>query len=267
MGKLQHVVFTSGQLESICKALGDTYSGLTGSEIGHMLAQIGVEDSTPTMTKWKRLYNALGERQNQDQSGDKVFSFIAKALEPARFAGRPYDFHAIATDLNVTLAYVGVQIQEDGKFHTCDTAKTMSEAETRADRVRALLTQRDIHPDVIKFCREELMQDDCFHAVLEASKSVADKIRSRTGLTSDGAALAQEAFGGASPLLHINNFTTDTEKGEQRGFVNLAKGLFGTFRNPPAHAPRISWPMTEQDALDLFSLASYVHRRIDDAKP
>jgi hypothetical protein len=35
--------------------------------------------------------------------------------------------------------------------------------------------------------------------------------------------------------------------------------------NPTAHSPRISWPMTEQDALDLLTLLSMLHRRLDQA--
>jgi hypothetical protein len=40
-----------------------------------------------------------------------------------------------------------------------------------------------LDPDVLKFCREELVADNYFHAVLEAVKSIADKLRVRTGLT------------------------------------------------------------------------------------
>ena len=47
--------------------------------------------------------------------------------------------------------------------------------------------------------------------------------------------------------------------------MNLAIGLFGTFRNPVAHAPKIEWPISEEDALDIFCLTSYIHRRIDSA--
>lgn len=231
-----------------------------------MLADIKVADPAPGMTKWKRLYNALVERQNHDQNGDRVFAFIARALEPARYTGRGELYRAMLDDLNVTLSYLGFEFQEDGRFHTCRPVSTLSEAEARASRMRPLLAGRSIHPDVLAFCRAELLQNDCFHAVLEASKSVAAKIRDRTGLTSDGAELAQAAFGGPSPLLRINAFVSETEKGEQRGFVNLATGLFGTFRNPTAHEARIQWPLSEEDALDLFALASYVHRRIDGAR-
>jgi hypothetical protein len=44
--------------------------------------------------------------------------------------------------------------------------------------------------------------------------------------------------------------------------MNLMKGMFGAFRNVTAHAPKISWVITEQDAMDLLTL---LHRRLDAA--
>jgi hypothetical protein len=41
--------------------------------------------------------------------------------------------------------------------------------------------------------------------------------------------------------------------------------MFGTFRNVTAHAPKIHWNITEQDALDLLTLCSLLHRRLDAA--
>ena len=43
-------------------------------------------------------------------------------------------------------------------------------------------------------------------------------------------------------------------------------GLFGAVRNPTAHAPKIYWSMTEQDALDILALVSFIHRKLDNAK-
>ena len=37
------------------------------------------------------------------------------------------------------------------------------------------------------------------------------------------------------------------------------------FRNPTAHAPRVQWEMTREDAEDLLSLVSLIHRRLDAA--
>jgi uncharacterized protein (TIGR02391 family) len=70
--------------------------------------------------------------------------------------------------------------------------------------------------------------------------------------------------GGVNPQV-LSGPRTDSEISEQNGLLNLVKGLFGTFRNPAAHAPKISWNMTEPDALDLLTMASFIHRRLDNA--
>jgi uncharacterized protein (TIGR02391 family) len=61
----------------------------------------------------------------------------------------------------------------------------------------------------------------------------------------------------------VNTLRTETERMEQTGFANLLKGTFETFRNPHAHAPKIAWPISEEDALDLLTLVSLLHRRLD----
>ena len=254
--------FSGAQLESICKALADTNTGLTGFEIGHALRQARIQDVDPNATKWKRLYNALARRQILDKSGDRVLGFIACSLDPARYTQELMKFEHRRQALNVALAFYGLQFAPDGKFRKHDAATTLPEAQARASRLRAALQQRGVDEAVLAFCRAELLQDNYFHAVLEATKSIASFLRQRTGLTSDGADLVKEALLGPDPPLRINAFQTETEKGEQRGFGNLLIGLFGTFRNPTAHAPRIEWPMPEADALDLMSLASYAHRRL-----
>ena len=111
----------------------------------------------------------------------------------------------------------------------------------------------------------EIASDNYFHTVLEAMKSVTSKIRSLTGIYADGAELVDLTLSGANPCLAINPLKTKSEIGEQKGFVNLLKGLYGTFRNPTAHEPKIEWPVSEEDALDVLSVLSYVHRKLDKA--
>ena len=130
------------------------------------------------------------------------------------------------------------------------------------EKLKEKLEARNVHPFILNYCNAELLSDNYFHAVLEACKSIASFIRSKTGLTTDGSQLIDDALSGNNPKIRINNFINETEISEQKGFVNLSKGLFGTFRNPTAHAAKIEWNMTEQDALDIFSLASYIYRRI-----
>jgi len=106
------------------------------------------------------------------------------------------------------------------------------------------------------------LQDNYFHAVLEATKSVAEKIRQESGIQGEGGQLAQEALGlgkAEMPYLAFNTLQSKTEKDEQAGLMNLIVGMFGAFRNTTGHAPKVSWPVDEQDALDLLTLASFLH--------
>jgi Protein of unknown function (Hypoth_ymh) len=48
-----------------------------------------------------------------------------------------------------------------------------------ASALRKALIEGKVHPDVLKFCRAELVVDNYFHAVFEAAKSVAEKLRQK----------------------------------------------------------------------------------------
>lgn len=255
--------FSSGDLEGICKALCE--GGLTGTEIEHSIRQCRMNDPDPTIAKWKRLFNSFADYQNRTQRGNGVLGFISTALSPSRFVGDSDRLRSILESLNTVLAFHGLEFRDDGDFHKTTKVATLSEAERTAKQLKQKIIDRDLHLHLLKYCTAEIIQDNLFHAILEATKSVAQLIRDKTNLISDGAELVDEAFGGSSPVLRVNAYITETEKGEQRGFVNLSKGLFGTFRNPTAHAPKIEWQISEQDALDILSMVSYVLRRVERA--
>lgn len=99
--------------------------------------------------------------------------------------------------------------------------------------------------------------------MFEATKGVAERIRQLSGLSGDGADLVNRAFSGQQPVLALGPLSTESEKSEQRGFAHLLIGLFGAVRNPLAHAPKANWPMSEQDALDILTMISLIHRKLD----
>jgi uncharacterized protein (TIGR02391 family) len=259
--------FSSQHLEGISKTLGDTNDGLKGSEIGHLLRECGMPDPTPAITKWQRLYNAFAEDQNRAQVGTHIMRFIVKAMDPSRYTTEPVVFRTRLDRLNSVLAFTGYQITEKGRVRATESAGTISEALERANRLHAALTLRAVHADVLSFCRSEIVQENYFHAVFEAMKSITAKIHGKSGLSNDGADLVHQAFGQkfGPPLLAINPLLTETQRGEQNGFVSLLKGLYGTIRNPLAHDPKVDWDMTEQDALDILTMISLVHRKLDQA--
>ena len=94
---------------------------------------------------------------------------------------------------------------------------------------------------------------------------MAQRIRDLSGLTTDGGELIAEAFSVKSPIVAFNSLQTETERSEQKGIANLMTGLFGAIRNPTAHAPKITWTMPEQDAIDVLALVSFIHRKLDNA--
>ncbi|ARL24673.1 TIGR02391 family protein [Burkholderia pseudomallei] len=157
----------------------------------------------------------------------------------------------------------GFYVREDGKVGHADKATTLDVARARAGRLKAALESRAVHEEVLSYCRAELLDENYFHAVFEATKGVAERIRTLSGLNGDGADLVNKAFAGQQPVLVLGPLITESEKSEQKGFANLLIGLFGAVRNPLAHAPKTNWPMSEQDALDILTLVSLIHRKLD----
>ncbi|MCP5057362.1 MAG: TIGR02391 family protein [bacterium] len=260
--------FEDQALRAICDLLADSDEGLTGSEIGRLLADCGISDPLPGHTKRHRLYEALASRQKSDRCGNHVAAFIEKAMNPVRYLRAQHAFEERRAELNAALSFSGLSMRPDGRLEKATLAATIPEAVARAGKLRRSLQDRRVHGDVIRFCRAELLQDNYFHAVFEATKSVADKIRDLSGLTMDGAELVDQAFGfkkPGHPRVAFNAISSETEISEHRGLMNLIKGLFGTFRNVTAHAPKIHWAINEHDALDMLTLASLLHRRLDGA--
>jgi len=259
--------FDVGVMESLAKTLGDTAQGFKGSEIGKLLQECKFPDPDANGTKWKRLYKAFCVKQEQDKCANNICVFIESAMSPARHINNLDWYLGTKYSLNQILSFEGLELGENGKLKTSNRVSTISEAYARASKLKESLLVRKVHPDILMFCREELLVDNYFHTVFEATKSVAEKIRKKTGLNSDGSALVDEAFAfkGVIPHLALSSLQSESEQSEQKGFMNLLKGLFGTFRNTTAHAPKITWSISEQDALDILSMISLVHRRLDEA--
>ncbi len=259
-------MFPATAVEAICRELADTANG---TQITNLIGTLKVRENAAaqTGTKWKRLFNAVAEKQNQQRDGRPLIRLVTEMMAPVRF-GSPAEHDAHRASVNARLLLYGYQVLDDGQVAKATAARTVSEAQQRADALKAELARRDVHPDVLVFCRAELVQQNYFHAVLEAAKSVAEKIRVRTGLSGDGAAIVDQAFGlsNGPPMLSFNTLQSDWERSEHIGLAMLCKGLFSTFRNPTAHAPKIRWAVERSEALDMLTLASMLHRRIDDAR-
>jgi uncharacterized protein (TIGR02391 family) len=251
------------QIEAVCKVLADTEKGLKGDEIGYILADMQLADPAAGTTKWKRLFNAIVNAQNKHQFGNHLIMFINRAMKLERYISSPNLFNWRRDGLNVALAFASYSVRDDGKVIHTEKATSLSEALARATQLKNSLVSRGTHSEVLKYCREELLEENYFHAVLEAVKGLAERIRQLSHLSVDGAELVAQAFSVKAPMIAFNALKTDSELSEHKGICNLLIGIFGAIRNPLAHAPKLMWAMPEQDAIDILAMLSFVHRKLD----
>lgn len=256
-------------LKAVADVLADTSDGLTGREIGDLLVRLNMEDPIPTATKRDRLVEGFVARQNKDQSPKRIITFIVTAMGPVRFRSNPELFTLRQDRLNEHLAFVGLRVNDEGKVAKGAKAQTLDEASRIATSIRDELLRRQNHPEVLRYCSVEVLKKNHFHACLEATKSIFDRLRALTGASGDGAGLvdASLALGKSGvPMLAINSLRTQAEKDEQTGLANLLKGLNGLYRNPTAHDPRLKRSISEDELLEVLTMVSMVHRRLDDAQ-
>lgn len=247
-------------------ALSDIVAGhLTHSEISSKLPSAGF-NVCEEGNKAYRVKTAFSEYQNTFYTSNAILGFIKTLVSPVLFLNNPEMQAELIKQFNEVLSFSGYVLTPSGNLvTTSQKAETISEAKQRASDLRSELINRNVHSDLLVYCKPELLEEDYFHAVFEAVKSYCDKIRMKTGIMQDGAPLFETAFSVKNPYLAINTLRTESEESEQKGFTNLLKGVYGIFRNTTAHDPKIKRIIPKQDAIDAFVIMSYIHRRLDSA--
>ncbi len=295
MAPTRYPPFPPEALEAVAAILGDTDYGLKNKQIEEICASIKLQDPVAeakahdprvqqglmyvSINKRDRILRALQGNQARNNTGNALIAFVTAAMKPQRYTGGPKTYGDVATferrrgALSEALVLSGFQISERGQVSRSQQASTLSEAAAIAGRLHTELKRRGIHKDVLKYCTEEVLAKNTFHAALEAVKGVFDRLRALTGIDLDGAGLAQQALAckSCTPPLFLNPLRTESERSEQTGFMNLVIGLFSMYRNPTAHEPKIvrqaERPITELELLELFTTLSMVHRKLDGASP
>ena len=181
----------------------------TGGRIDEVFESQGIADKSGHSTKWRRLYWAFQDVQRRDSDARRVLAFVGEYLAPVRYSKNTGEFEEHREGLNRILAFSGIEYGENGRFRQREAAQTLSEADARARRIRGKFEGRTLHPEVLKYCSAEMMQENYFHAVLEATKGLAERIREASGEDGDGAALVDRVFLGGKPLLALNSLRTN----------------------------------------------------------
>lgn len=237
---------------------------LTHSKIANFLSNCNIPEAGGN-NKTDRIFNALKEKQRQDSCGNNVLAFIVQVINPKRYDNET-EFEKDRRRMNEKMLYEGIEINQQGVPQQVDKAKTINEAKERSLRIKEKVHGIAIHRDIIPYCEEEWLTENYFHAILEITKSVAEKLRQKGGFFSDGAELVDECFGlgkDKKPMLAFNMLKTESDESEHKGFSNFCKGFFSMYRNPKAHNPKIMEDTQLSEMTEVLVIASIIHNKLE----
>lgn len=93
-------------------------------------------------------------------------------------------------------------------------------------------------------------------AALEACIRVIDEVKNLSGIADDGDSLISKAFGCEKqpPVIQFNDLSSDAERDEQLGIMNLFKGLVGLRNMKACTNSPVDDPLRARELLGLASL-------------
>lgn len=259
----EKIILSSAQIEKLAQVIGDFY---TGSEITKFFNDVGsVEDDLTISTKWRRINDVFSKEAVRNGCSNNFVRFIRLSIAPERFADNPNKQEELLQQVNQILCFSGFEFRENGDLIRVSKATTPSEAHMRYLNLQQALKDRNVHHTILFSCREELLDENYFHAIFEASKNLLDEIRSKSRLNEDGVELIEKAFNIKNPYLVVADLATENGKNIQRGFKDLCNGITRMVRNVTAHTPKIKWIVEEKDALEILCMISFLFRTLDDS--
>jgi uncharacterized protein (TIGR02391 family) len=123
----------------------------------------------------------------------------------------------------------------------------------------------DIHPSITRVAKiryEAGQFADCVEAAFkEINTLMKDHVRRKTGVELDGAPLMNKAFSVNSPVVVVDDLSTESGRNVQQGYMQLFAGSMIGIRNPKAHA---NVTIDDVQARHFLYLASLLARRFHD---
>lgn len=260
-------------LTMICDAFDELEDLLSDGEVGALLIGSGVEDVFPNSSKHSRLLNAFKNQQNRDNGASTIAVFLRRTGEHLQRRKGDQAVKKYREKINAILSYAGFELNESLSFVAYDANKPIyasADAEERAQNLNRGVKSRHLHPDILLSTRPEFMVGSgYFHCVLEANNLLMEKLKAKTGLRIEGPSVAEHALAFSpdrKPQLILNDFSSDKDYAEQFSLMCMLKALFLMFQDEQTKAFRPAWEMNFEDALDLLSLISFFHRKIEKGK-
>ena len=112
-----------------------------------------------------------------------------------------------------------------------------------------------------RVCRSLFVDGHYDIAVERAYIYVNNMVKKKTPFADkDGAALMQEVFSANDPVLKLNAFQSQSDKNEQRGYMDIFAGSMIGIRNPRAHEHDLD--DSPEDAFERLVLANHLMRML-----
>lgn len=121
----------------------------------------------------------------------------------------------------------------------------------------------DLHPEISR-AASRFYQDGHYSTAVEAAvKALNALVRLRSGLEQhDGTTLMERAFSPTNPVLRFNHLQDQSDKDEQKGFMQMFSGAVSGLRNPRAHGFINDDP---ERALEFIAFVSLLAKLLDSA--
>lgn len=246
-------LMSQSEIENICKTFPDEVSH---SKITTMFAELNLYDIGTTFSKPKRTTAAIVRFQELTKTNYALKRIIEYISRPSYIQANQIDWYSFSLALNRQLQYHGLKINNKGMLESCKKTETYNEGQTRYHSLQNKLSALAIHPKILTLCKPEILNENYFHLVFEASKVVLETIRDLSGKNKDGNQLVNECFSGNPPILVINQLKSDTEKSEQAGLKSLLQTIVYIYRNPKAHELKAFAIDSEIDAITALIIIS-----------
>jgi len=259
------LVFSANTIEEVSRILAEH---TTGTKITNMLQNLNLYDvqlnDYPSITKWIRLQNAISDSQNKTGNGNALIKVIEWIMDPVRFLNtNENEYRSCCNTINALISFDGIELNNRGKIVVTKKATNFSEAYQKATTLKKDLEPFNIHKQILAFCRPEIIAENYFHLIFEASKCLLSELRFISGLQIDGNNLINQCFDGNNPLIIMNRLSTEDEKSEHKGLQSLLNTVVYLYRNPKAHNPKFFSIDSKEDTIAAILMISKARYMLD----
>ena len=158
--------FTDAQLKAISKAVASNYGNPSKSTINEYIRKHPSRKSV--------FFNECDSKAQillayyEAISSDEVLKSIQYFLDPVFFINQEDSYETYRNDVNLALSFTGYEIDSAGKLRMIVKSKTLTEAQKRKEALISQIRERKMHPRILKYCRDELFENDYYSIVFES---------------------------------------------------------------------------------------------------